>query len=172
MELAKYIAVALISAILSAWYFKPSTGDGIIAAENPAIRDIGKETIAPVKVEVYKQGAKDKLPLPDDVKKDSDKHVISSTQMPADDHKHTVTTIIDATTGTSTTYDHREPLPWLRLEKRNEFRIDYGFKLTGAAFRMSYRVDLLQIKALHFGINTNVDSDGSYFVGAGGGFKF
>ena len=145
------------------------------AIVSPLIDGIGKEEIHPEKIEVYKGEAKKKLPIPQEKKDDPASHVAAATETPADGHKHTITTVINADTGEVDTYDHKEPLPWLSAEKTSEIRLDYGIKghpYPQPVIRISFRADLIQIKSLHFGINTTLDFDGEYFAGGGIGWKF
>lgn len=173
-ELAKIIVAALAAAGLSAWYFSPADDNATpsVATTHPATEGASKVDIAPQKVAVFKPDVKNKLPVPDKVKADKDAHVLAASRCEASDWAHTFTTTIDETTGDSVTYDHRESLPWLSRKTRHALRADYGYKPGGAVTRISYRADLLQIKALHFGVNAAIDSDGEYFVGGGVEWRF
>lgn len=168
MEFFRLALAAVIAAVLSALYFTPTekvANDSTIAIEAPSVMKIDKVSIAPTKVWVYDASAKGKLPLPDNIKNNPDEHVFAASKVEG----HTVTTTINATTGEATTTDNKDPLPWLAVVKLNEMRIDYGLN---GIMRLSYRRDVIQVKAFHFGINTTLDSDGSYFIGAGVGYRF
>jgi hypothetical protein len=160
-----------------AWnYLKPKpapVGSTVVAKPAPELRTVPKQTIAPPKVSVYTPPAKKKLDLPAAVQDDPNKYVLGSAKLPSDTHPHTITTVIDAKTGEVQTYDRRDPLPWLAAEQTGEIRIDYGFKngLVKVG-RLSLREDLLQVKALHAGINAAVDTDGARFAGAGVGYRW
>jgi len=81
--------------------------------------------------------------------------------------------LIDSKTGESTTVEQALPKPWLSAESKSEIRLDYGIKNDLArVLRLSARMDLIQVKSLHAGVNASVDSDGTFFAGGGIGYKF
>jgi hypothetical protein len=170
------LLIGLVVLALAWNYFraKPAPiGSVVIAKPAPELKNAPKQDIMPPKVSVYTPPAKKKLDLPADVQDDPNKYVLGSAKLPADTHPHTVTTVIDAKTGEVRTYDRRDPLPWLAAEQTGEIRIDYGYK-TGLVkvARISLREDLLQVKALHAGINVAIDTDGAWFAGAGIGYRW
>jgi len=172
-------AIAIfITGLLAGLYWQnseTSSGTSTIAIVAPEIEEVEKEEIKPSKLKVYKPGAKDKLPLPDKIKDDKDEHVISASQIKGDGHDHTVITVVNATTGEATTIDHKKPLPWLALEKKSEFRLDYGLKGYAAPTlvgRLSFRSELVRVKGLVLGLNTSLDFDGEYFLGGGVGYRW
>jgi len=146
------------------------------AAAVAAIDKVDASMKAPVRV--YKSSAKTKLALPAAVIADPDKEVVSATTIKSSERPQTVTTVIDAGTGESTTYTKFEPMPWIAVENRGEVRFDYGYKFkpnalsNSTAGRFSIRQDVLAIKALHLGVNASMDTDGAAFVGAGIGYRW
>lgn len=172
-------AIAIfIAGILAGVYWpqpsQPDTGSKV-AEVAPQLSGIAKEEIKPEKLKVYKPEAKDKLPLPQDIKKDKDEHVIDASKIKGDGHDHTVITVVNDKTGESTTIDYKEPLPWLSIERKRELRLDYGYKgnpLPVPVLRLTYRADFIQSKMFHAGINTSLDSDLEYFIGLGLGWRF
>ena len=178
-EKLKHYGILLIGLVVLAlaWnYFrsKPApVGTTIVATPAAELKNQPKQDIAPPKVSVYTAPAKKKLNLPADVQDDPNKYVLGSAKLPADTHPHTITTVIDAKTGEVQTYDRRDPLPWLAAEQTGEIRIDYGYKSGLVKVgRLSLREDLLQVKALHAGVNVAVDTDGAWFAGAGIGYRW
>lgn len=172
-------AIAIFVAGLLAGAYWPGLSMPIentkIATPAPEVEKVGKEEIKPEKLKVYKPEAKDKLPLPDKIKDDKDEHVISASQIKADDHDHTVITTVNSRTGESTTVDHKKSLPWLALEKKSEFRLDYGLKgylIPTPVGRLSFRSELLRVKGTVLGLNTSLDFDGEYFIGGGIGYRW
>ena len=120
-----------LAGLLAGVYWPVSTkpaGNTEVAMVAPEVGKIEKEEIVPKKLKVYKPGAKDKLPLPDNIKNNKDDHVINASKIKNDDRDHTVITVVNSETGESTTFDHKEPLPWLALERKSEIRLDYGIK--------------------------------------------
>lgn len=170
------LGVVLAILALAWWHFKPSptpVGSTVVAQKAPELKKVKRKDIAPPKVPVYEPPAKTRLDLPADIQYDPDKYVLDSVKLPNDTHPHTVTTVIDAKTGEVQTFDRRDPLPWFEPEQTGEVRLDYGFKAgQPMTARLTLREDLLQVKALHAGVNASLDSDGQYFVGAGVGWKW
>jgi hypothetical protein len=177
-KINRYSALLLGCAILALawWKFTPKpapVGTTVIAKTAPELHNAPQQGIALPNVRVYTPPAKKALSLPTDVQDDPSKYVLGSAKLPGDTHPHTVTTVIDAKTGTVQTFDRREPLPTLAAEQHGEVRIDYGFKNNLVKVgRLSLREDLLQVKALHAGINAAVDTDGAWFAGAGIGYRW
>lgn len=170
------LLVALFVLAAAWWYFTPRpapVGSTVLAKPAPELKGEKKQDITPPKVAVYAPAAKKRLDLPAAVQDDPSKYVLGSAKLPADHHPHTVTAVIDAQTGEVQTYDRRDPLPWLAAEQTGEIRIDVGIKngLVKVG-RLSLREDLLQVKALHAGVNATVDTDGAWFAGAGIGYRW
>jgi hypothetical protein len=158
------------------WHFTPPTapvGATVLAKPADELKGAPTQIITLPKVKVYTAKAKKPLGLPADIQGDTKKYVLGSAKLPSDHHPHTITTVIDANTGDVQTYDRRDPLPWLATEQTGEIWIDYGVKNAGVKVgRISLRKDLLQVNALHAGINAALDTDGLFFVGAGVGWKW
>lgn len=172
-----FIASCAILAGLFAWmlFYKPPepVGTTVVATPAPEVAKVPKVNIKPPAVKVYAPAAKDKLNLPDQVRANAFAHVLSSSAVKADDHPHTITTVLDEQTGEVIAFDRRDPLPWLAGENSGEIRVDYGIKngMTRVG-RLSLRESLVQVKALHLGGQASIDTDGQYFVGVGVGWKF
>jgi hypothetical protein len=148
------------------------------AAPLATVPRVGVTVTAPV--QVYAPRAKTKLKLPPALQQNADVHVLAATQIKADLHPQTVVTTINSETGASETLIRRDPYPWLAAEQTGEIRLDYGIK-TGfsspdkgrpGGVRLSVREDLLQVKALHLGVNASIDSDGQMFAGVGVGWRW
>jgi hypothetical protein len=175
-RLSVLVAVLLLAAGCAWWYFTPApvpVDEWTPAQVAPQLAPIPKQTIRPAKVRAYVPAAKAKLKLPDSMLNDQSVYVLDSSLLPSDTYPQTVTTVIDEQSGEVQTVVRREPLPWLAAEHRGELRLDAGVK-NGLAkvVRLTLREDLLQVKALHAGINASVDTDGQFFVGAGVGWKW
>jgi hypothetical protein len=171
------IIVMVLVAGLVLWLFKPTPQpvDSWHPAEpDKRLSDVPRVDITPPKVPVYTAPAKRKLKLPDEIKDDPNKYVLTSARLPKDTHPQTVTTVIDAQTGEVQTLYRSEPHPWLAVEQTGELRVDYGIKSWSGlrVVRLSLREDVLQIKSFHAGINASIDSDGAWFVGVGVGWKW
>ncbi len=152
--------------VMAAWqHAQPPAIEGKTAA---AIANVKTETIPIKSVVAYAAPAKRKLDLPKSVQDNKDDHVLAAVTVDGAANNKTVTAVIDAE-GKTELYIKNEPSPWLASEKTTEFSLDYGQKraTTGFIYRGAIRLDLLQIKALHAGINASADSDGAWFAGVG-----
>lgn len=120
------------------------------------------------KVAVFRPKVKDKLNLPETVKKDPDKHVVASSPIPPSDHPHTMTAVYDSGTGGVDMFLRRDPLPWLAFNRRGAVGVAYGARSEASGFvaRVYGRLDLVQIKMLHAGLLGDVDNAGGWYGGA------
>ncbi|MEW6314155.1 MAG: hypothetical protein AB1513_08975, partial [Pseudomonadota bacterium] len=102
--------------------------------------------------------------------------VLESSQVPADDHPQTVTTVIDTETGETETYVKRDPLPWFAWDTHGEAGIYAGLARGSPALRLEARQGIFAVKALHAGVIASYDQllapspfapQGAGFVGVG-----
>lgn len=181
----RVVAVALCAILAGLfWWFwlKPEpgpVGEHVAAKVAPQIEDTPKVAVAVPKLKVYAAKAKDKLQLPAADVSNPQIHVIESSRVAPDLHPQTVTTLVDASTGETHTLIRREPDPWLAPRNTGEIRLDYGYKAGGVAgggfdkvARLTFREDLLQVKAFYAGVNASLDSDGQGFFGVGVGYRW
>lgn len=180
-----YLAIAAL--IAAGWYLwdrftpAPAPVNQYVPATAPTqLALVPKVAIQPKQVKVYAQPAKAKLKLPPSMQQDPNIHVITAAKIKPGLHPQTVVTTLNAETGEIETLTRRDPLPWFRPEQTGELRLDYGYK-TGYGMRdvgvekivrLTLREDLLQVKALHAGINASIDSDGQMFAGVGVGWRW
>ena len=165
------LAVGLVAVIALYFYMKPAPmppGVHVEATPAPEVSKVPTERveIAPP-IQVYKPTAKAKLNLPKPVQQDAAQHVIASSKTVNDERQHTITTVIDAKTGNTTTYDRVDPLPWIAVNTKSEVGLYYGYRGGEQVVRLQGKQELLQVKALHLGAIATADSDGETFVGAG-----
>lgn len=154
--------------------FKPQPAPtGVHMPAKPAPQ-VARETTVPVAVakplQVYRPEVKRKLKLPDSVQANPQQHVIASSRTVADERPHTITTVIDASTGEATTFDRAEPLPWLGVSTKTEIGAFYGVKNGVPAWRVQAQQELLRVKALHLGAVASADvarGDVDTYVGVG-----
>lgn len=157
---------------------KPPVGTHVIAMPAPPVKGIPKVSLTPKSgaVRVYESRAKIKLDLPAEIAKDDNQQVIESTQVKADDHPQTVTTIINAETGETQTLVRRDPLPWLAWDYRGSIGAYTGLKNGEPAVRVEAKQNLFQTKAVHVGVVASVDQRASgqqdYFVGVGAEYRW
>ena len=165
------LALAFVAGVAVYFTFKPDPAQpGVHNAATPSPEVAKVETerveIAPP-IQVYKPVAKKKLKLPESVQQNPAQHVIASSKTANDERQHTVTTIIDSTTGNATTYDRVEPLPWVTVSTKSQVGLFYGYRGGEQVVRLQGQQEILQIKAMRVGAVATVDSDGETFIGAG-----
>jgi hypothetical protein len=171
-------ALIVVAAFAAAVYFRPRPVPPGVTVEATPAPELKREETVPVIIDfikAYKPATKKKLALPQAVQRDADKHVVASTRTPDDERAHTVTTVIDSSTGEFTSYDRVEPLPWLRPNTTTHIGAYYGFKNGSPAVRVQLQQELLRLKALRVEGTASVDvgtGKPDTFVGVGGRFSF
>lgn len=157
------------------FHFKPDPAPpGIHMPATPA-PEIRLEETVPIIIDfvkVYKPAVKKKLKLPPAVQSDAKQHVVASTKTPNDERPHTVTTVLDTSTGEFTSYDRAEPLPWLAVSTKTQIGLFFGLKGGDQVIRLQGQQELLQIKAMRVGATATLDSDGETFIGVGAWARF
>lgn len=162
-------AAAIVAALCVAWWhFRPhpaTVSIPVVASPSKAVKDAGRETVT-MPVKVYKAESKNRLNLP----KSPSEHLAASSTVKPDDHPHTLSTVIDDKTGEVTTYDTRDPLPWVAVNDHGEAGIGYGYKFSpghgfGPMARLTVRQNLLDVKAARLSLQGTLDQDGSAFAG-------
>lgn len=163
------IVGGLIVAIGCAWIqYRPSLPSVLATPAKELAREQTK-TLSCKPVVVYREKVKDKLGLPESIKKDATKHVVNSTKVEASERPTTVTAVYDDQTGFVDLFKRLDPLPWLAVNRRGALGVAYGFKddANGAVARVYGRMDLMQVKRFHLGLLGDIDSGGDWY---GGGF--
>lgn len=153
------------------WTLRPKYSPvSVPVIARPAIKDSERVTIqTPIKV--YTPKAKKKAKIPQSMKDDSSIHLVSSSSVKADTHPHTISTVVDAQTGNVTTYDVRDPLPWIAINPHGEAGIGYGWKYSQGqglhqATRLIVRQNLLDVKAAKISLQGSIDpQDREAFAG-------
>lgn len=156
------------------FYFKPEPAPTNVHLPAKPASQVSRETTVPVVIEkpvkVYRPDVKRKLKLPDAVQADPAQHVVASSRTVPDERPHTITTVLDTSTGEFTTLDRAEPLPWIAVSTKTEVGAFYGIKNGEPAFRVQAQQELLRIKALHVGAVASADmvrGDVETYVGVG-----
>lgn len=170
-----WLAVMLAGMALVWYYFKPQpapVGQYTQAEKAPQVSGVPTVPLLPKKpIQVYADPAKQRLNLSPEQISNKAIVVVSASRVPSDLHPQTVVTTLDQNTGVFSTLVRSEPYPWLAAEQTGELRLDYGIKNGGLKVaRLSLHENLVQIKALHLGVNSSLDTDGIFFVGAGVGW--
>lgn len=173
LTLAGFAAGVIVLTIAAVVYFSFKINPappGIHLPATPA-KEVAKEETVPVQVaepvQVYRPAAKAKLKLPEHVQADTEQHVVASSKTANDERQHTITTTLDTSTGVFATYDRAEPLPWVAVNTKTQVGLFYGLKGGDPVMRLQAQQEFLQVKAVHLGVVGTIDSDSTYFVGAG-----
>lgn len=166
------VAVILAASLAAWWHFRTQPAPvsvPVIATPSKPVEHVGTETVT-MPVKVYKSESKKRLNLPKSLQDDPSQHVAASSTVKPDYHPHTVSTVIDDKTGEVTTYDTREPLPWIAVDNHGEAGIGYGMKYSpargfGPVARITVRQNLLNVKAAQISLQGTLDQDGDAFAG-------
>jgi len=128
-------------------------GAAIPAAPAAEVKNTPKvETpVAFKSVPAYPKSSKQKLGLPDPVQKNDNKQVIEAAQIPADDHKRTVSCVQDTQTGQADIYVRRDPLPLLAFDYGGDAGLYFGLRNGAQALRFEARQGFFTVKEIHFG---------------------
>ncbi len=177
LDRAKYfgagmIVSAILCATLGAAYTIWKAPDKIVAQlapTSPKIANTAKESKQCATVQAFKDPAKKKLDLPEQIQQDKQAVVLAAAPVPPSDYPRTATGVLHLDTGLGEIYLKDDPLPWLAFNRRGAVGVAYGFKddADGFVTRVYGRLDLVQIKMLHAGLLGDVDNTGDWY---GGGF--
>lgn len=121
-------------------------------------------------VKVYKENVKKKLPIPESVRSNANIQITDSSVIRPSEYTTTATSVLDLSTGATTTYFAESPSPWFSLEDRGSLSLEVGMK-RGAmqpVGRVNLHGDFLQTKRIHWGASATAYTDGDWYVGAGG----
>lgn len=172
------LVCGLIWALVTVLERKDPAAQSVEAAPAPELR---KAPTAPVTikkpVKAYTGDTKARLKLPPSVQADANEHVVSASQVRGNDRPQTVTTTINAETGSVTSYVKQDPYPWFAVETRGEIKLHYGYKADDLGrvqqvTRLGFNYDLVRVKALTAGVALSADSDGSTFAGVGLSYRW
>lgn len=169
------LLVALVCVLVAILYFQffyesAPVGAHVEAAPAPQVQKVPMVAVPVEAVQAYDPVAKKKLKLPARIQQAANQHVVAATRTPADERPHTVTTVLDTSTGVFTTFDRAEPLPWISALPKTEVGAFVGYRFGEPALRLEARHELLQMKSLHVGAIASADataSDVDGFVGVG-----
>lgn len=178
----KLAAAATLACLLAVlwWHFRPHPAPvsvPVIAQAAKVVSGVGRQTVT-LPLKVYKPEAKQRLKLPQAVQADPAQHVAAASTVKPDTHPHTVSTVVDEKTGEVTTYDTRDPLPWLAVDSHGEAGVAYGIRDGQPTVRLEVRQNLLDLKALKLGVQASADQpvsgslSPSYFVGIGVSYRW
>lgn len=174
----------LLATLLSALYFystapsKQTSSQPQLALESSQVINETKQEVAletPKKtIKVYKDSIKGSLSLPKAAISNANIKLTDSSVIKGSERDTQVNQVLDISTGETQTYVTELPTPWFSFESKGAASMDYGYKRgsTQAVGRLNVRQDLVQIKEIHLGISGSVYTDGDYFVGVGGEYRW
>lgn len=166
-------AVAAVGAAIAIWFAsaRHEVAPAAPAQRSPALTGVDTVEAHPKRVVVYAPGAKAKLRLPAGMVQDDAVAVLDSSKLPESDHTQTVTTVLNTDSGQPMTLVSVDPYPMFRFESRKQIGFSYGMTNGGKWLGVAtISDDLVQIKALHFGVNASLDTNGAVFVGVGASY--
>lgn len=149
-----------------------------IATVNPEVKHEEKIdvpiTSPKATIKAYTSKGKAQLVLPPYVLNDSAKVVTDSSIVASTEKRQVVTQVLDSTSGETTTFITTAPDPWLSFENRGQVSVDVGYRRGNPepVSRVNYRQDLVQTKAIHWGVSASAYTDGDYFLGVGGSYRW
>lgn len=149
-----------------------------VAQVNPEVKDEPKQDVelATPKhtVKAYGAAAKNLIALPDSVLADPLMAVTESSLISSSEKRQVLSSVLDTRTGETIHYVSRADDPWFAPENRGQLTFDYGYKANASqpVARANLRYDFLQTKAIHWGVSSSLYSDGDYFLGVGGSFRW
>lgn len=155
-------------------------GPAVVAVEAPIVKGRPKTSVALKKgIEVYKGATiKKDAKLPDAIQKDEKEQVVASSQVRADLHPQTITTVVDTETGKTQTFTKIDAYPWLAWEPRGSLGLAYGLKYQSfdhgshQVGRLQGTYDLVRIKAFTVGATATLDTDRDAFVGVAATYRW
>ena len=167
-------SIALIlGAAIVAWVCGFNTlKKSIPSIPSPPSKDLAKvdkETLKCLPVVVYKERAKDKLGLPQEVVAAPEQRVLGATQVKPNERPTTVSAVLNTGSGETTFYQRLDPLPWIAFNRRYEVGISYlplNSEKIDNLIELDGRIEVIQVKAIRAGVTGAVDSNGEYRVGA------
>lgn len=173
------IVLGVIIAIATGtyFYFKPEPAPTNVHLPAKPAPQVARETTVPVvidkPVQVYRPDVKRKLKLPDAVQADPAQHVVASSRTVPDERPHTITTVLDTSTGEFTTLDRAEPLPWIEISARRHYGAYIGALNSEQAIAVTARHEALRIKGVKVeGIAIGAISETERFTFVGVGFSW
>jgi hypothetical protein len=149
-----------------------------IATVNPEVKHEEKIDVPlstpKATVKAYTPKGKAMLQLPRSVIEDTTSAVMDSSIVSSSEKRQVVTQVLDTSTGETTTYITQAPDPWLSFENRGQVSVDVGIRRgsTEPVTRINLRQDLVQTKSVHWGVSASAYTDGDYFVGVGGSYRW
>lgn len=164
-----FICGLLVAGGICGWMKYSPSIPSVLATPAKELAKEETNTLKGMPVAVHRAKVKDKLGLPESIKKDATQHVVNSTQVEPSDRPTTVTAVYDDQTGAVNLFKRRDPLPWLAFDRRAALGVAYGVKDNPDGFvtRLYGRIELIQIKRLRAGLLADVDNAGGWY---GGGF--
>lgn len=160
-----FISILVAAAIYAYKTLRPSL-PSILATPAKELAKEETKTLKDKPVVVYREKVKAKLGLPESIKKDATKHVVNSTQVEASDRPTTVTAVYDDQTGVVDLFKRQDRLPWLAFYRRYEIGLSW-LPLTdkggSAVMSIDGRIELLQAKALRFGVTGTMSEQAGDF---------
>jgi len=163
------VGVVVLLGII-AWDYMHPPEPAVIAQPAPELKGEATKVLECKPVVIYRDKVAKDLGVPEA----PGQHVVDAVKIPGDDNPGTVTAVYDDRTGKVSQFVRMDPLPWLARANLVEVGAAYGVKTghDGFVLRIDGQWDLLQVKALRFGLYGQADSDGTGMIGVRAHFRF
>ena len=171
------LGVAATLIVVGGLYLWGKTRDplpSVLAPPSKELANAPTDTLTCKPVIVYRDKVEKALGLPETVTRDTDKHVVASSPVPASDYPHTMTAVYDQGTGGVDMFLRRDPMPWVAAVTRYNLGLYYGARTDADALvaRLVASGEFLQLKRLNLGGTVSVDADGQAYGGVGISIRF
>lgn len=165
--IAGMLAALAITAAVVSWYRDqhPAVISRTEYVKVPEIKTVTKiKTVkVPVKevVTIEKEVVVEKLMLPDEVAKDTDKQVITTGEVTPYEGKTNVVAVLDTQTGESKLIAKQQPMPFIDFENKKEIGVRYGATIKNGMEADIYgRWDFMRIGNIHLGVYGEANTSG------------
>lgn len=159
---AFFIVLFLIGGIYLIDRLEVSPGESIgLATPAKEVVDAQIKQVESAPLNVYVDTVKNKLRLPEEIKRNPNKHVASAVKVKPDNRPHTIITTVDTSTGEFSTHDRIDPVPWISARATTHISAYYGIKNSDSVVRVGLQQELISIKTL------NVEAVATTDIGAG-----
>jgi hypothetical protein len=163
--------VCSVAAALIVWWVWPSNPPASVAPSTPLppapqAKDQPQETIKVKTVIVYRDRP---VPLPS---AKPTERVTATGRLEAEARPYTLSATLDTETGQSRVWAQPEPLPWVGLSHLGAAGVHVGVKDGAQVARLSIRQDVIRSKQVFGGVAASIDSDGQWFAGIGGEYRW
>lgn len=169
LNFKKIGAITLILVILYValwgWYRPSGVYENHVPVKVPKYIQSIKTIEVPVEkvVVLEKKEAEEKLGLPEWVKENPEKQILTAGEVPPHEGKTTVTAVMDTKTGITQLLQRQERPPLIAMRNEFEIGIDYGIG-NRANLQLFANYDAIRIGKVHLGLHGQINQKGDYMA--------